>query len=728
MPHPKTVSILLPIALDKALSYSVPDEFEVGIGDLVEVGLGKRGSQIGVVWSLEIDKAVPLDKLKPIRQKLDLPPVAEPLRKLVDKVAEYTLAPRGNVLKMVLCSEDALVPPKQQRVFSVADAKAAAMTAQRKSVIEFLQSQQEPKTQRQIKDALGTNYSVLDKMVKAGMLAESFVEPDEAPHAPLNISAPPFTLSKEQQDVADNLIQKIHDRRYSATLLDGVTGSGKTEVYFQAIREVLSAEKGQVLILLPEIVLTAQLVERVKREFGFEPVLWHSGITPKKRSEHWRMIQQGSARLVIGARSALFLPYRDLKLIVVDEEHDQSFKQEEGVIYQARDMAVLRASLEQIPIVLASATPSLETMVNVEQGKYERVELPARFGGAQLPEVEIVDMRQHKPDASSWVSEPLKKALQETLEAKNQALLFLNRRGYAPLTLCRACGHRVQCPHCSAWLVEHRTPVMRLQCHHCGYQQKPLKECPDCHEEDKLVACGPGVERLREEVQRSFPDANIALITSESVHNVSAIEDVIRRIERREVDIIIGTQMIAKGHHFPHLTLVGIVDADLGLAGGDLRAAERSYQLLHQVAGRAGREQKAGRVFIQSYMPENAVIQAMAHHSRDVFLEQERESRRVMLSPPYSRMAGIILSGKKEGIVKKAGLALVRQMPRHENLMVLGPAPAPMAIIRQNFRYRILLKAPRNFPLQQWVRQVVANANVAPSVRVKVDIDPYHFM
>ncbi len=723
----KTVSLLLPVALDKELTYGVPEGLALAEGDVVEVGLGKQGTQAGVVWSLQGDENVPANKLKLIRNRRNVRPLDAYLRKLIDWIAEYTLSPRGNVLKMVLCSEDALKDLKPKRVFKVADAHAGKMTDARKQVVDYLALKQQPKTQAQIKDAIGTNYSIIKKMTEIGMLEEAFIAPDEVQITPLEIAPAQRTLSDQQLEAAERLVEHIKAQKFSATLLDGVTGSGKTEVYFHAIRHILEAKTGQALVMLPEIALTTQLLSRIQKEFGIEPIVWHSGISPKKKAESWRAIQTGEARLVIGARSALFLPYDALKLVVVDEEHDPSFKQEEGVLYQARDMAVMRASIEQISIILASATPSLETMVNVEQGKYEKLTLPSRFGEAVLPEVEIVDMRSNRINASSWISEPLKLAMAETLAKGQQVLLFLNRRGYAPLTLCRACGHRMQCPNCSAWLVEHRMPPKML-CHHCGYQKAIPSECPECHEKDKLAACGPGVERLREEAQALFPQCEVVMLSSESTSSAGALEQIVGRIESGKVDIIIGTQMVAKGHHFPALTLVGVVDADLGLAGGDLRAAERTYQLLHQVSGRAGREKDKGKVLVQSYMPDNMVIKAMAGHDRDVFMQEERASREYMSAPPFGRMAGVIISGKNEQLVKKMGHVIVQNMPRHDDVTTFGPAPAPLSLVRQNFRYRVLVKAAKSFPLQRALRHMLAQIKVPSTIRVKVDIDPYSFM
>ncbi len=509
------------------------------------------------------------------------------------------------------------------------------------------------------------------------------------------------------------------------TVLDGVNGAGKTEVYFAAIARALEAGR-QVLVLLPEIALSAQWLARFAARFGAEPAQWHSELTRAQRRDTWRAVADGAAHVVVGARSALFLPLPALGLIVVDEEHDASYKQEDGVVYHARDMAVVRARLEGVPVVLASATPSLETVVNVEAGRYRRLLLPDRHGVARLPRIEAVDMRGAALPAGRWLSPTLTTALVETLAADEQALLFLNRRGYAPLTLCRACGHRLGCPSCAAWLVEHRR-FGRLQCHHCGHAESVPAACPSCGAEGRLAACGPGVERLAEEVAERFPDARQAVMASDTVTGPAAAAELVRRVAAHEVDLLIGTQIVTKGHHFPLLTLVGVVDADLGLGGGDLRAAERTYQALHQAAGRAGRGGRPGRALIQTYMPEHPVMRALSVGDRDSFLAHEADARRALAMPPFGRLAAVIVSATEAIAAEGVARALARCAPRGAGVTVLGPAPAPLSLLRGRYRYRLLLKAPRAARVAPLVRDWLAQVKPLGGVRVQVDIDPYSF-
>lgn len=529
-------------------------------------------------------------------------------------------------------------------------------------------------------------------------------------------------LSASQSEVVNKLASKLK-RKYSTSVLDGVTGSGKTEVYFEAINKTLQNGK-QVLVLLPEIGLSVQWLKRFEKRFGIEPGVWHSDRSEKQRRETWLDVINGKCRIVVGARSALFLPFAELGLIIVDEEHDQSYKQEEGVIYHGRDMAVSRASMEKIPLVLVSATPSVETVNNLREGKYELLHLPERFGGAQMPEIVVVDMRQQRLAGDKFVSAELKAEIVKTLEKKQQAIMFLNRRGYAPLTLCRACGHRIQCPNCSAWMVQHRAANC-LQCHHCGCTTKIPADCPACHEKDKLHACGPGVERLKEEIVGYYPDARVEVMASDSP---TSAEDIVNRMLNHEIDILIGTQMIAKGHHFAKLSLVGIVDADLGLEGGDLRAMERTYQVLHQVSGRAGREEDLGKVILQTYNPDSIVMQALADGSRDEFVDHELMARRRFEMPPFGRLATITVSGKDEREVKKFITALSLNAPRLPEVDLLGPAPAPMSFLRGQHRYRLLLKAGKKFNMQKYITAVLAARPLPSSLKVKIDVDPFSFI
>ena len=536
----------------------------------------------------------------------------------------------------------------------------------------------------------------------------------------------PVTLSEEQTQAADILRDAVHAKKFSAFLLDGITGSGKTEVYLEAIKAAL-AQQLQVLVLVPEIVLTQPLIQRLEERLNTNATSWHSNLTPKQRAERWQAIAKGEARLIVGARSALFLPLPKLGLIIVDEEHEHSFKQEEGVLYHGRDMAVVRAHLEHVPIVLVSATPSLETETNCISGKYTRLLLRARHGGATLPPIETVDMRQFRLPAKQFVSPPLIQAIAATIEKNEQVLLFLNRRGYAPLTLCRTCGHRLKCPNCSAWIVEHRA-AGKLQCHHCGYQSRLPKNCPECKAEDSLHAVGPGVERLHEEVQEHFPKARVALFTSDHIATPKQAEKLLGEIEDRKIDIIIGTQMVAKGHHFPNLTLVGVIDADLGLEGGDLRASEKSFQMMTQVSGRAGRAEKKGKVLLQTYNPDHPVMKALIAGDRENFLKREAEYRRAAAVPPFGRFAAIIFSGRNENQVKQVAIDLRNAAPKEKSIRILGPAPAPMTQLKGKYRYRLLIQAPKNLNLQDYLRQWLALTPPPSTIQMKVDVDPYSFM
>ena len=513
-------------------------------------------------------------------------------------------------------------------------------------------------------------------------------------------------------------------------MLDGVTGAGKTEVYFEAVAANIASGR-QSLVLLPEIALSSQLLERFARRFGAMPALWHSDVGPAARRMTWRGVAEGKTKVVVGARSALFLPYPDLGLIVVDEEHEAAFKQEEGVIYHARDMAVARAHLGGFPIILVSATPSLESVVNAEVGRYERLYLPARHAGAALPKISLIDMRREKPPARKFLSPVMNQAIEETLAAGEQVLLFLNRRGYAPLTLCRTCGHRMQCPNCTAWLVEHRFQGL-LRCHHCDHAEPIPSNCPQCDNAGSFAPCGPGVERISDEVAELFPDARVSLLASDMFQGFGgrglALQEAIRQVRDHEVDIVIGTQIIAKGHHFPMLTLVGVVDADLGLTGGDLRASERTYQLLHQVAGRAGRAERPGRVLLQTYLPEHRVMQALADDQRDAFLAVEAEERKAAAMPPFARLAALIVSGQDTAGVGGVARALARAAPRTDGIVVLGPAPAPLAMLRGLHRERLLLKARRDVPVQPLILEWLARVEIPANIRVQVDIDPYSFL
>ncbi len=720
--------MLLPLPLDGAYDYLVPDDTNVKPGDFVTVPLGPR-LLTGVVWgegSADVDEG----RLKPIAEILPARPMPSDLRQLVDWVASYTLSPPGSVLRMAMRVPDALLPARPVTGWRITEAgqltleKAEGLTGARRRVLEILvDGAAYPAAELARLGACGTG--VVKGLAEKGMIGSVEIPARLPPPIPdWRVQGP--ILSPNQETAAEALVDKVRQGGFGVTLLDGVTGSGKTEVYFAAIAAALEQGR-QVLVLLPEIALSGQWLQRFSRRFGVGPVEWHSDLSHTERRAAWRAVAEGQAQVVVGARSALFLPFPDLGLIVVDEEHDQSFKQEEGVIYHARDMAVVRASLLKRPIVLVSATPSLETLQNVEQGRYECLHLPARHGEAQLPTIRLVDMRREKPERQKFISPPLVAALTETLAAGEQAMLFLNRRGYAPLTLCRTCGHRMQCPNCTAWLVEHRF-LGTLQCHHCGHAERIPKACPSCEDEGSFAACGPGVERLAEEVALRFPEARVAVMASDTMIGPRAIGELVRGVEDHAIDLLIGTQVMAKGHHFPMLTLVGVVDADLGLAGGDLRAAERTYQLLHQVAGRAGREERPGIVLLQTFMPEHPVMQALVQGGRDRFLAAEAEGRQHHGMPPFGRLAAIIISGPDDDSADFTARAFARSSPQMPGIDVLGPAPAPLAILRGRHRRRFLVKAKKTINLQAVLRDWLKRVKTPNSVRVQVDIDPYSFL
>ena len=724
---PATVAVLLPLPLERAYDYAVPDELAAAIapGSFVRVPLG-RVERMGVVWG-EGEGGVEPARLKPVTAVLEAPPMTEPLRRLVDWVADYTLAQRGAVLRMAMSVPGALEPAPVRTAYRLGQGEPPRMTEARARVIAVLQ-EGPPRTAAEIEREAGVSAGVVRGLAALGTLEAVTMREVAAFDRPDTRRAGPV-LSAAQAGAAQSLRSAVAAGEFGVTVLDGVTGAGKTEVYFEAIAAALDAGH-QVLVLLPEIALSAQWLARFHARFGAAPAVWHSELGTRRRRETWRAVAEGRARVVVGARSALWLPFRSLGLIVVDEEHDAAFKQEDGVVYHARDMAVVRARLEGCAAVLVSATPSLETVVNVEKGRYGSVQLPDRHGGAQLPAIETVDLRETPPKRGTWLAPALRAALAATLDAGEQALLFLNRRGYAPLTLCRACGHRFHCPNCSAWLVEHRF-TGTLDCHHCGFRVGQPEACPACEAEGSFAACGPGVERLAEEVDSAFPGARWAVLTSDTVQRPSQVRDLVDAIAAREIDVLIGTQMVAKGHHFPQLTLVGVVDADLGLAGGDMRAAERTYQLLHQVGGRAGRGGRPGRVVLQTYAAEHPVIAALTAGDRDSFMSREAAAREAHGLPPFGRLVAAIASGPGEAETQRAASALARAARAEEKslgIQVLGPAPAPLRLLRGRHRFRLLFKAPRGARLQPHIRRWLAALDRRTRARLQVDIDPHSFM
>ena len=724
--HPgERVGVLLPLPLGGTYDYRVPDDTALADGDFVTVPLGARKAT-GVVWG-KGEGGVPEAKMKDVFSRLDCPSMPEVSRRFIDWVARYTLTPPGAVLKMAMSVPDALNPPKPVSAYALnPKAEEFRMTKARERVLKVL-AEGPPRPVTELALEAGTGPGVVRGLADAGAIIPVQL-PARAPglEAGPDWRKPGPDLSPDQARAAGKLEQAAIRGGFEVVLLEGVPGSGKTEVYFQAVAEALK-HGGQVLVLLPEIALSAQWLTRFKERFGAPPGVWHSDLTAAQRRVTWRAVAEGRTRVVVGARSALFLPFPDLALIVADEEHDPSFKQEDGVIYNARDMAVVRAQLGDFPIVLASATPSLETVLNARDGRYQSLLLPDRHAGASLPEIDVIDMRKEETPSQCWLSPRLRESMAETFAGGEQVMLFLNRRGYAPLTLCRTCGHRMQCPRCIAWLVEHRLGG-QLLCHHCGYTAVPPVQCPECETEESFAACGPGVERLAEEVETVFPGIRYRIAASDTVTSPRAAADLVRRIEDHDIDLVIGTQIVAKGYHFPLLTLVGAVDADLGLTGGDLRAAERTYQLLYQLAGRAGRAERPGRVLLQTYMPEHPVMQALIAGDRETFLEAEAESRRLTAMPPFGRLAALIVSGLDEAAVDRTARDLGRAGPTGDDVTVLGPAPAPMALLRGRHRRRLLLKTAKETNLQAMLRDWLGRVKVARKVRVQTDVDPYSFL
>jgi len=711
------------------LDYRVPHDMVVEPGSIVLAPLGPR-QLAGVVWEddrLPSDREVGDNRLRNLVAVYDLPPVAAPLRRLIEWTADYYLAPPAAVLRMALASASALddrrVVTEYRRALSPPAPDSVRLTPQRTQALERIGERQG--LVRELATIADVSDAVIRGLVKTGLIEAVEVTIDDPYPLPDPDHAAP-ALSPDQRAAATELVADVDARAFAPTLLDGVTGSGKTEVYFEAIAQALRAGR-QSLVLLPEIALTEPFLRRFAARFGHQPVAWHSGLRQSQRRRAWRAIATGEARVTVGARSALFLPYRDLALIVVDEAHETSFKQEDGVHYHARDVAVMRARFEGCPVVLASATPAIETRQQVALGHYRELKLPGRYGAAQMPEIAAIDLTRDPPPRGRWLAPTLVTAIEDVLERREQALLFLNRRGYAPLTLCRHCGHRFQCPNCTAWMVEHRL-LARLQCHHCGHVMAPPSKCPECGEADSLVACGPGVERIADEVAELFPEARRAIVTSDTLWSPAKAAEFVHRMEAREIDIVIGTQLVTKGYHFPDLTLVGVVDADLGLQGGDLRAAERSFQQIMQVAGRAGRGVKPGRVFVQTHEPDAPVIEALVAGDAEAFYAAETASRRDAGAPPFGRLAAIVVSAEDQRAAHDTALAIARAAPQVDGMEVFGPAAAPLAMLRGRHRMRLLIHARRALAVQDVIRGWLGSVDVPRGVRVAVDVDPYSFV
>ncbi len=718
----RIVSVLLSVPPSRLYDYAVPQELKVLPGDIVDIPLGNR-RVLGVVWGPG-SRAGPSIKIKPLLGRRPTGGLSAELRRLIDWVANYYLASPGLVLRMALSAPSALQERKPLRGYQDSGSRPARITPQRARVFEVL-SNCGPCVLRDIVRSARVSPGVVQQLENEGHLVVSYIQlpPDQEPPNP-DYRGP--QLSPDQEHPARALRRAVADCKSGVKLLDGVTGAGKTEVYFEAIAAAIRGE-GQALILIPEIALTEDWIRRFQLRFGVRPWAWHSEIGAATRRETWRQASSSRPGVFVGTRSALFLPFQKLDLIIVDEEHDPSYKQEEGVMYNARDVAVMRGKFASCPVILVSATPSLETHRNVDVGRYEKLSLPRRFGVASLPDVEAIDMRLDRPTRGRWISPRLDKALRQTMQAGSQTLLFLNRRGYAPLTLCGSCGFRIECKSCSAWLVEHRESSL-LTCHHCGHQEIRPTCCPRCAAVDSMVACGPGVERLAEEVNKFIPEARVRLMTSDTITSGDEAKALVQDMLAANIDILIGTQMVTKGFHFPSLTLVGVIDADLGLSGGNLRAGERSMQLLSQVSGRAGREEKPGRAILQTYLPEHPVMAALIQGDRDKFVREELEARREAGMPPFTRLVGLIVASARQQYALEVARMLVRKAPVVSGFEIFGPAPAPISLLRGKYRFRLLVRTPRKFGLQALLRSWLGRIKWSKEVSVRVDVDPYTFM
>jgi primosomal protein N' (replication factor Y) len=734
-PGSRVVDVLIPVALDRCYSYRAPDGMALSPGDLVSVPLGSRET-LGVVWDSDPDAPMGSGaNLKAVTARHDWPPLSRELRRFVDWIAAYTLSAKGMVARMAIRDPERVEPERIRYGIRLTGNHCDRITPARGRAILAAQGGFAlPKGE--LARQAGVSTGVIDALVDLEVM-EAVALPQEPVALPPDPDFAATDLSPMQQEAAARLRQAVSAGAFGVSLLEGITGSGKTEVYFEAVAEAVSAGR-QALILMPEIALTAQFLARFEARFGVGPAEWHSGVPSAKKNRLWRAIADGEAKVVVGARSALFLPFGRLGLIVIDEEHEQAYKQEDGVHYHARDMGVVRGRLENFAVVLASATPSVESRVNAASGRYAHVSLPERYGGRKLPQLAAIDLRAQQPRPGTWLSPPLRQAVAETLAAGDQALLFLNRRGYAPLTLCRQCGHRWQCPQCSAWLVEHRFR-RALMCHHCGHTERAPQRCESCGAENSLTVCGPGVERLAEEAAGAFPGARTIVLSSDFPGGTERLRRELEAVAAGEFQLVIGTQLVAKGHNFPGLALVGVVDADVGLASGDPRAAERTFQLLQQVTGRAGRGDVAGRGLVQTHDPGHPVIKAILSGDAERFYAEEIAMRRAAGLPPFGRMAGLVVSGMDRleteshaRALARTGLELLRadgQPERWRGLSLLGPAEAPIALIRGRHRFRLLARGPREADLQGYLRSMLANApKERGGIRVVVDVDPMSFV
>ncbi|MDC3172215.1 primosomal protein N' [Alphaproteobacteria bacterium] len=736
------VAVLVSGPFNEPFDYTVESKKDgVCVGQVVLVPFGKR-KNVGIIVG-EGTRTIPQEKLKRIEEIYEINPIPQPSIELIYFLANWYCAYKGLVLKMVLSPVEAITSTEYKKVYKskfldndeIEEINKHKITSKRKLILDFLFKSKQAVFQEDLIDNTGVSKSILKDMTKKNLIVEELVKKQAYSNLKvLNYNKIKFEINKllnsEQKNAVEKINVSIKKKKPDCFLLDGVPGSGKTETYFQTVKTCLDEGK-QILILLPEISLTPDWEKRFHQSFSFAPLVWHSGITKTKKKQIWLSALNSSAGVIVGARSALMLPILNLGLIIVDEEHDPAFKQEEGVRYNARDMAIYKAIRSSVPIVLASATPSLETYHNMKIGKYIHLTLPKRATGAALPDIKLIDLKANTPERGKWISSVLTNEIKSKLDNREQSLLFLNRRGYAPLTICNSCGNKIKCVNCETWLVEHRSQNT-LVCHHCGYTKRISNTCDICGAEGQIKACGPGVERIEEEINQLFPEAKLTVLSSDTMKSQKTLVKTLEKIKNNKVDIIIGTQMIAKGHDFPDLKLVGIIDSDVGLSGGDLRASERSFQLLQQVSGRSGRhaidEQDKGVVFLQTYDNKNPIIRAIAKNNRDDFFEKELSSRKNANMPPYGRLASIILSSKYERKLDGFASELLRVAPLFKNVKIFGPAPAPLYFLRGKYRRRFLIKSDKTVNIQDVLLNWTNKIKTPHNVKLTIDIDPFSFM
>ncbi len=705
---------------------------DADIGTFVGVRVMNRLC-VGVVWGIG-DSGLPDNKIK------DVSIIHNSRLKITDlqwiqKMSAWTMIPMGMVLRLIVNIPDAFAPPPSDDLYAFNFDSSVRMTQNRLAVSDaFASNDNEPMTVSDIQNIARVSGAVIRTMIKNETLTFVGRQPKPSRYEQLTYcDMGNITLNSQQQSASDSIASAINNGGFSVFLLDGITGSGKTQVYFDSAWRAYMSGKS-VLLMMPEIALTAQFMSRFESRFGAPPVVWHSNLTAARRREIWHGVLDGKIKMVVGTRSALFLPWNDLGLIVIDEEHDTSYKQEDMGNYHARDMAILRAKIAGFPVVLASATPASETLENVNLGKYTHLRLTSRYGGAQLPEISTIDLRENRPDVyrdstgsecTGFLSKPLCEAISATLQSHQQALLFINRRGFAPIVQCKKCGWVSTCPDCSVGMTYHKR-LGKMLCHMCGRTAPLMTSCPDCG--TAVSMRGAGLEKIQEEVNARFPDARTALVSSDIITSRQSLERLVNKMESGEIDIVIGTQILAKGHHFPNLTLVGVVDADMGLFGTDFRAPEHTFQQLFQVAGRAGRGAIAGRVLLQTYQPDNPVLNAICAGNRDDFMRADMAGRKLAQMPPYGQLIAVIIEGEREAVLQRFCAELASVAPNVNGAKIMGPIAAQIYQIRNWYRMRFLISGVANAALQPIVTHWLAKVKQPANIQIKIDVNPINFM